>query len=186
MIISCKGKIGHESWQIANGRRCIAHSFIHNDREAFILPTEVWSSGSIGKVFEIDQVEMLNIQLISTKKELEDVIPFKRKATKNPLTAFLKHSSSDINKFFINNIPSVLDHEVEQGFVFTYNKLQGATLDRLILVLDDLTKYRLGEISIHKLYVALSRVHNRKHLAILSLGEMILIISLTKNIQIYC
>ena len=77
MIISCKGKIGHKSWQIVNGQRCIAHSFIHNDRDEFILPTEVWSSGSIGKVFEIDQLEILNVQLISNKKELENVIPFK-------------------------------------------------------------------------------------------------------------
>ena len=171
MIISCKGKIGHESWQIANGRRCIAHSFIHNDTDGFVMQTDVWSSRSIGKMFEIDQPEILNVQLISKKKELENVIPFKRKATKNPMTAFLKHSPSDVKKFFTNNTPSVLDHEVEQGFVFTYNKLQGATLDRLILVLDDLTKCRLGEMSIHKLYVALSRVRNRKHLAILSLGE---------------
>ena len=122
-------------------------------------------------MFEIDKPEILNVQLVSNKNELEDVIPFKRKPTKNPMTAFLKHSPSDIKKFFTNNIPSILDHEVEQGFVFTYNKLQGATLDRLILVLDDLTKCKLGEMSIHKLYVALSRVRNRKHLAILRLGK---------------
>ena len=90
-------------------------------------------------MLEIYQQEILNVQRISNKKELEDVIPFKQK-------------------------------EVEQGFFFAYNKLQGATLDRLILVLDDLTKCGLGEMSIHKLYVALSRVRNRNHLAILSLG----------------
>ena len=82
MIISCKGKIGHESWQIVNGRRCIAHSFIHNDTDEFFMPTDVWRSGSIGKLLEIDQPEILNVQLISNKKELENVIPFKRKQLK--------------------------------------------------------------------------------------------------------
>ena len=30
MIISCKGKIGHKSWQIANGQRYTVYSFIHS------------------------------------------------------------------------------------------------------------------------------------------------------------
>ena len=68
-------------------------------------------------------------------------------------------------------MPSVLDHEIQQGFVFTYNKLQGATIDRLILLLCNVTKYKLGDMSIHKLYVALSRVRNRKHLAIFNVKD---------------
>ena len=62
-------------------------------------------------------------------------------------------------------------HPVQQGFCFTYNKLQGATVARLILVLNDLSKCRLGNMSIHKLYVALSRVRFGKHLAIMPVRD---------------
>ena len=72
---------------------------------------------------------------------------------------------------FSDSIPSVLDQTVEQGFVFTYKKLQGATLDRFILVLNDLTKCKLGDMSIHKLYVALSRVRNGRYLAIFNMND---------------
>lgn len=85
---------------------------------------------------------------------------------------------------FSDSIPSVLDHTVEQGFVFTYNKLQGATLDRLILVLNDLTKCKLGDMSIHKLYVALSRVRNGRHLAIFNMNDEELEYLVKKDTQI--
>ena len=57
-------------------------------------------------------------------------------------------------------------HKVEPGFAFTYNKLQGATLERLILVLNDHSKTKLGRMTLQKLFVALSRVRMGKHLAV--------------------
>ena len=135
------------------------------------MPSSTWKKESIGKVVNIDQPEIVNVQLISNKKELGEIIPFRRISTKEPMKAYLKHASSTTKNFFTNSVPSVLDHEVQQGCVFTYNKLQGATIDRLILVLCNITKYKLGDMSIHKLYVALSRVRNRKHLAIFNVKD---------------
>ena len=53
-----------------------------------------------------------------------------------------------------------------RGFAFTYHKLQGATLEKLILVLNDGSKPRLGPMSINKLYVTLKRVRLGKNLAV--------------------
>ena len=99
LIITCKGKIGHESWEVANGRKCIAHSFIHNNRDEFIMPSSAWKKESIGKVINIDQPEIVNVQLISNKKELGEIIPFRRISTKEPMKAYLKHASSTTKNF---------------------------------------------------------------------------------------
>ena len=145
MVICCNGKIGHEDWQIANGRKCIAHSFFHAEQDDFNMTTDVWNPSSAGKIIKIDQPEILNVQLLKNDKTLGEVIPFKRKASKKPMIAFLKHASPQTRKIFNETslIPSVLAHDVEQGFCFTYNKLQGATIDRLIIVLFDLSNCKL-------------------------------------------
>ena len=49
---------------------------------------------------------------------------------------------------------------------FTYNKLQGATVERLILLLNDVEPCKLGKMCVEKLYVGLSRVEYGKHLAV--------------------
>ena len=41
MVICCNGNIGHEDWQIANGRKCIAHSFFHEEQDDFNMTTDV-------------------------------------------------------------------------------------------------------------------------------------------------
>ena len=89
------------------------------------------------------------------------------------MIAFLKHASPQTRKIFNETslIPSVLVHDVEQGFCFTYNKLQGATIDRLIIVLYDLSNCKLGKLCLHKLYVALSRVRKGKHLAVFNVSK---------------
>ena len=102
------------------------------------MPSNAWNKESVGQIFDIDQPDILNVQLVSTDKQLEEIVPFKRLSTKDPMTAYLKHASPT-TKMFSDSIPSVLDHTIEQGLFFTYNKLQGATLDRLMLVLNDLT-----------------------------------------------
>lgn len=59
-----------------------------------------------------------------------------------------------------------LHHGVEPAFALTFEKLQGATLSRLILVLLDVSSSRLGTMCPKKLFVALSRVCEGKHLAL--------------------
>jgi hypothetical protein len=62
---------------------------------------------------------------------------------------------------------SVLMHPVDPMFAVTFNKLQGQTVSRLLLVLHDLSKPKLGAMTLNKLYVAISRVQSYNHWAIL-------------------
>ena len=100
------------------------------------MPSNNWNKRTVGRICHIDQPDILNVQLVSTNKQLDEIVPFKRLSTKDPMTAYLKHASPTTKMFFSDSIPSVLDHTVEQRFFFTYNKLQGATLDTLILGLN--------------------------------------------------
>ena len=100
LIICCKGKIGHESWEVANGRWCVAHSFVHNIRDGFVMPSNAWNKESVGQIFDIDQPDILNVQLVSTDKQLGEIVPFKRLSTKDPMTAYLKHASPTTKMFF--------------------------------------------------------------------------------------
>ena len=52
------------------------------------------------------------------------------------------------------------------GMAITYEKLQGATVDRVILLLTDNDGAKLGNITIEKLYVGLSHVRKGEHFAI--------------------
>ena len=68
-------------------------------------------------------------------------------------------------------MPSVLAHDVEKGFCLTCNKLQGATINRLIIVLYDLIIFKLGKFYLHKLYVTLSIVRKGKNLTVFNLSK---------------
>jgi hypothetical protein len=101
------------------------------------------------------------------------IIPVQAAASKEPFEMYLKHALPSIRKRFgytakskSKLIPTVRAHPVDVTFAITYNKVQGMTLDRLILVLHDLNASRLGKMSVQKLYVALSRVKLGKHIAI--------------------
>lgn len=120
MIVSCSGKIGHPDWQIANAKKCIAHSFVHAERVGFVMPEEAKLPTGAGKIFTIDQPAILNVQLTSKNNEtneitLGDVIPFKLKPSKEPLQNFCKHASTITRDLLGNNLPSVLVHDVQQG-----------------------------------------------------------------------
>ena len=84
------------------------------------------------------------------------------------MIAFLKHESTQTRKIFDDTslIPSFLAYDVELGFCFIYNKMQGATIEILIIVLYYLTSCKLG-----KLYVALSRVRKGKNLSVFNISK---------------
>ena len=95
------------------------------------------------------------------------VIPMARSTTPKPFANFLKHAPVSVKDILGARTPSVMDHAWEAAFALTYNKLQGATVERLILVLRNLSGVaRLGNMTVQKLFVALSRVRQGKHLAI--------------------
>ena len=49
IVVTVKGKYGHESWEIANGKIGKAHSFIHKESDNFEIPNEAFLSSSSGK-----------------------------------------------------------------------------------------------------------------------------------------
>lgn len=62
--------------------------------------------------------------------------------------------------------PSVLRHRFSAAFAFTYNKAQGMTRERVVIVLHKTPGVRLGAMTIEKVFVGVSRVRERAHLAI--------------------
>ena len=164
-------KIGHETWKIANGRRAVAHSFSHDDSAGFTWPDGYDDPQAAGRVFTICQPDFINVRLLPLKSDADPsaaiIIPIAAKADKQPMERFLKHAPKSTKDAVCRaSTPAVRNHAVEPAFSITYNKLQGATVDRLILVLHDLSSYKLGHMSVQKLYVALSRVRSGKHMAI--------------------
>lgn len=68
---------------------------------------------------------------------------------------YLKRSIASNNR----SKPAIaMDHSIDIAFAMTFSKLQGATIQRLIIVLGDVGKCLLGKMCPKKLYVALSRV----------------------------
>ena len=59
-------------------------------------------------------------------------------------------------------------HEIDLGFSMTFNTLQGATVERLVVNLNDLqgTGLSKSKLGIQKVVVALTRVRSREHIAI--------------------
>ena len=163
-------KIGHDTWKIANGRTAVAHSFSHDDSSQFVMPAEALGPAAAGRIFTIPQPEHINVRLLPLKSDLADspaiIIPVAAVADKHPMERFLKHAPKSTTDTVGKSAPSVRHHPLEVGFSITYNKLQGATMDRLILVLNDLGPTKLGNMTVQKLYVALSRVRMGCHKAI--------------------
>jgi hypothetical protein len=163
-------KIGHESWKVSNGRSAVAHSFTLFENSDFDMPEGALGPDAGGQVFTIPQPEYVNVRLLPLKSDPADaqpiIIPVVANADKGPLESFFKHAPATAKEAMGNNVPSVRCHPLDAGFSFTYNKLQGRTVDRLVLILHDLSAAKLGNMTIQKLYVALSRVRNGKHLAI--------------------
>ena len=170
MPIIITSKVGHESWKICNGRTATAHSFLHHESAGFVMPAAARTAAGAGKVFTILQPEYVNVKLAPMKSEPADVrpiiIPISANKDKSPIEQFLKHAPRTAKECLGGRRPAVRAHPIEPGFSYTYNKLQGATMDRLILVLHDLTSVKLGAMTLQKVYVALSRVREGKHLAI--------------------
>lgn len=72
------------------------------------------------------------------------VVPSPAYANKDPVKQFLNQSSPSTPALMCDtSVPSVPMHPFDAGFSFTYNKVQGATVKRLILVHDYLRPSRM-------------------------------------------
>lgn len=60
------------------------------------------------------------------------------------------------------------DHSLDLAFAITYHKAQGRTLDRVLLVFNDVGR---AKMTVSSLYVGLSRVRHSSHLRILSISN---------------
>ena len=64
-IITQGGKVGHVSWEIANSKRVIFHSFSHDAADMFQMPAAAKLPAAAGKIFTIQQPLFINVQLFS-------------------------------------------------------------------------------------------------------------------------
>ena len=146
---TAKGRRADPSWKAVNGRPGIAHSFSYAKREIdgeevdpFVYwvreqhPTAFTPEG-VGKVFTIPQPDYINVRLNPMKSDpVPCVVPMEAVSSAEPVEYYLKHAGTDVRE----RIPGAIKartHNVTQGYVYTYDKLQGATLEALILVLDN-------------------------------------------------
>ena len=164
IVLTCS-KSGHDSWEICNGSSGTAHSFAHHSSEEFTIPTDALLDSAAGRVFTIPQPLYVNVLIQGANGTAPEVIPLKCTASKKPFQDYLKHAPKQVVNSFSTALPSFQVHELDPFFSVTYNKLQGATVDRLILVLHDLSQQQLGDMNVHKLNVALTRVRLGRNLA---------------------
>ena len=166
IVVTSKGKLGHESHGIANGRTGRLLSFTFDPSSAFEIPAAAKEVSGAGQIFDIPQPLYLIVQLTNPDEPATETIPIKSVPSKEPFEAYLKHAPSRTKKAMEKSVPSFRVHFIEPYFAVTYNKLQGATVKRIVLVLNDTNKAKLGKITINKAYVALTRVRMRSHLAL--------------------
>lgn len=147
----------------ANGRRGRAYSFMHNEVH---LPEEALRDDAAGKIFTIAQPKIVCVLLDSLSEAASDVqvvVPvFHKSDGGKRMDEFHRRTTkreSRPGKF------SALAHPIEPVFSETYNKVQGATKSRIILVLNNLASCKLGNMSVNKFFVAFSRVKEGKHAA---------------------
>lgn len=166
VVISHQGKLGDESWGIANGQPGTAHSFAYRDSVEFTIPDDALGDTAAGSIIDIRQPYFVNVQLQEKSGKPGEVIPLKLRSSQDSFIQYLKHAPKSTRVALATATPSFNTHSLQPNFALTYNKLQGATLDRLVLVLNDLDAVKLGTMTVHKLYVALSRVRRGLHYAI--------------------
>lgn len=158
----------HESWKMKNGRRGIAHSFSYKDKNAAKIPAAAFTPEGHGKEFLIPQPDFFNVLACDMPGE---------KPAKTPVIVPVPLAPDGGQGFiyYIKRIKKYNDSKAKLdsltfavyiGYAMTFEKIQGATLDRVILVISDLGKLIVGELKLQKLFVAFSRVRQLAHLAI--------------------
>ena len=151
-------RVGHKGHEVHNGTRVVAVGFEFANGVEWAMPSGV----APGTVVDVPQPEHVVVQVVDTGL----MVPLSAAASPEPMSSYLKHAGPAVKASLSRMPPSVRVHPVEAAFAFTHNKLQGATLSRLILSLADLNACKLGAMSLEKLYVALTRVRFGKHMAI--------------------
>jgi hypothetical protein len=165
------GRVGSvHSTRAATGTACEAHSFCHETEDLggtpFVMPDV--TGHAAGDIIDIPFPRHLNVLVRGRGGQEDFIVPITATTESKPFEAYLKHAPAATRKRLgsLKTAPKVYTHRVEQALVFTYNKLQGATVARVVLVVNCLSMMRLGNMSHAKLYVALSRVREGAHLAI--------------------
>jgi hypothetical protein len=171
-------KCAHSSWNLVNGTHCNAHSFSYKDTT--ILERIMSKSGSFkpGEIVKVDQPDYINVECLVNPHDNSKgtfIHPVAQEVNKNAMTAFYKHAPPSVRSIWTTgktiSVPSTQTHALEAGFAVTFEKLQGSTVKRLVLVLNKISAYKLGTITLNKIYVAMSRVRNHTHMAVFPSSE---------------
>lgn len=147
-----------------NGLRSILHTL------RGVFPPEVFSPCLPGRRIRIPAPSHVNDRVVPLKGEPELssplIVPLPAVSDKGAtVKEYLARTTSRRGRPNPIRVPA---HSIEPAFAVTYNQMHGATVDRLILVLNDLADPCLGTMTLGKLYVGFSRVRRDHHLAIFS------------------
>ena len=160
----------HHSHGVTNGRTGYAHSFGYNDpvQNARI---NFRHSGSYNAVATpVPQPDFLNNRFTSLAAPNSTPATFVATSrlvqSMKELESFKGRASVEHRLLYDKEYVQARVFKVEPGFAFTFNKLQGSTLERLVLMLDDVSSMNLGSLNCPKLNVAFTRVTRSANLAI--------------------
>ena len=152
----------HYSHGVTNGRTGFAHSFGYNDPVQNARINHNHRGGYHPEATVVPQPDFLNNAFTSLDTQKIDTGMFIATSRLHNSTKELdsfqgRATAEDRHLFDQEHVPARV-FKVEPGFAFTYNKLQGATVDRLVLMLDDVSTMNMGTMTCNKLNVAFTRV----------------------------
>lgn len=160
MPVLISNKQGPVSWQISNGRLGYAHYFTHSSEDGFVTPICTTPTGEGGVEYLIPQPSQVNILLAGVDESAPN---------KNSLISPLPQTSDKVvvmDSFFKrltsrhDGIAKVLcqNFEYDIALARTLEKLQGANIKRLVMVLADQSISRQGIMTTPQLYFGSTRV----------------------------
>jgi hypothetical protein len=169
--VMCKDNIS-PSFGIANGTQAVLHSLTLNPEKVDV--DDVWQQISLtqpGELFELQVLPLsINIVLINSQQAFDAQASL---FTDNLVVPVLLNTRSPriLKVAGRSNLPRKLtfyDYGIDLAFALTYFKVQGLTLERIILDLDTTVLPRIG---VAAMYVGLSRVRQGDHIRILPISS---------------
>lgn len=121
------------------------------------------------------EISKINIEVDSIDdNHTTEIIPVPLTTCQTAMEHFLKNAPEGVAQSIAphwngksRGIPKVRRHAISPAFAVTYNKVQGQTLSRVVLLLATSKGSKLGNLTIEMFFVGISRVRDADHLRIL-------------------
>ena len=125
-------------------------------------------------IVRILRPDIINIEIFNHETQTTHIIPVELTKCDTAMEQFLKNAPENVAHSIApdwngqqRGIPKVRRHALSPAFAVTYNKVQGQTLPRVVLLLATPKGARLGNLTIEMFFVGISRVRDGDHLRIM-------------------